>query len=370
MKLSQISKRVFGSFFHKRNIIIMSERSTAHMSISGKLQFLLLVGALFVISAGSFSTGKYMAAQRVIDQQDQTIKSVANSRVESSFDFTIPSLTQKDSRTNTIDTTLDQTYNFSSMDQDQLIARISHLEKRISELKQTNEEIVNVVRTTADGQIKDLENVIRQTGLSPELLKRQAEQEQKIRRKPTASNEANGTGGKGGPYIPDTWDADMRNFVADLDKSADRLYVLRRILDIMPTTMPIKNASRESPFGRRVDPFTNRIAFHAGLDLASRKTPQILAPSNGKVSYAGWMNGYGNMIEIEHGLGISTRYGHLSRIQVSEGDVVKEGQTIGLQGSTGRSTGAHLHYEVRFNNRPINPAPFLNVGQKYVSQNE
>jgi murein DD-endopeptidase MepM/ murein hydrolase activator NlpD len=368
MKLFQNIKRFFATLFQKRNIIIMSERSTAHMSMSGKLQFLLLLGAVAVVSVGSFSTGKFMAAQRVIDQQGETIKSVANARIEDNFDYSVPSLTSKKfSKADEDAAELD--YNFSSMDQEQLISRISLLEKRIQELKQTNEEIVNVVRTTADGQIKDLENVIRQTGLSPELLKRQAEQEQKIRRKPTASNVSDGTGGKGGPYIPNSWDSDMRSFVEDLDKSADRLYVLRRILDIMPTAAPIKNASRESPFGRRVDPFTNRIAFHAGMDLASRSSPQILAPSDGKVSFAGWMNGYGNMIEIEHGLGISTRYGHLSKINVSEDQVVKEGQIIGVQGSTGRSTGAHLHYEVRFNNRPINPAPFINAGQKYVSQN-
>lgn len=360
--------RVFGTVFQKRNIIVMSERSTSHVSMSGKVQFLILFLVLTVISTGSFSTGKYMAAKRVISEQDETIKSVANSRVENGFSYGVPSLTNNKNASDFANQFADPSYSLSAMDQGQLVARISFLESRIKELKTTNQEIVKVVRTTADGQIAGLEDIIRQTGLSPELLKRQAEQERKIRRKPTASNANNSAGGKGGPYIPDSWDENMRSFVEDLDKSADKLYVLRKIMDILPTSKPIDAASHESSFGRRVDPFTGRIAFHAGMDMASRDHPEIMAASGGKVVFAGWSNGYGNMVEIDHGLGISTRYGHMRKINVSEGDVVSKGDMVGLQGSTGRSTGAHLHFEVRFNNRPINPAPFIKAGNQYVSQ--
>lgn len=370
MKLKRRIHRLTGALFQKRNVIIMSERSTAHVSMSGKVQFAMLLVVLAVISAGSFYTGKYMSAQRMITAQGETIKSVTNSRIETSFVYGVPNLTNDQKSISKDAATADPSYSFSTMDESQLISRVSYLEDRIRELKQTNQEIVDVVRTTADGQIQGLEELIEGTGLSPELLKRQAEQEQKIRRKSTANNaEISSTGAEGGPYIPASWNDEMREFAEGLDKSVDQLYVLRKIMEVLPTSMPIKNASHESGFGRRVDPFTRRIAFHAGLDLASRTRPEITAPSAGKVSFAGWSSGYGNMVEIQHGLGVSTRYGHMRKINVSLGDELKSGDVIGLQGSTGRSTGAHLHYEVRFNNRPINPEPFLKAGKQYVSQN-
>lgn len=375
MKLSKKLKSTASSVFHKRNIIIMSDRATSHVSMSGKMQFIMAVSIIGLISAGSYSTGQFMAAQKVIDEQGETIKSVANSRIESNYSYGIPALSSQTapSEASVADaapetsTITDPSYTFSGLDEGKLIARISYLENRVRDLKKNNEEIINVVKITADGQIKDLERVIRQTGLSPELLKRQAEQENKIRRKPTAKNADGSTGGQGGPFIPENWDDSMRAFIGDIDKSADQLYILRQILKVMPLAKPIEGASRESPFGRRVDPFNKRIAFHSGLDLASAK-PEIFAPVNGKVVFAGWSNGYGNMVELDHGLGISTRYGHLSKINVAVGDVVAKGQNIAMQGSTGRSTGPHLHYEVRFNDRPIDPAPFLNAGSKYVSQ--
>lgn len=375
MKLSRKYHRAVSTLFQKRNIIIMSERATSHVSMSGKIQFSIFLGILGVISAVSFTTGNYVAAKRVIDEQGQTIKSVANSRIEAGFVYGVPSLTS-DAKVEKSDSesVTDPSYNFTTIDESHLVNRISYLEDRIRELKQANQEIVDVVRITADGQISGLEELIENTGLSPELLKRQAEQEKKIRRtKPSASNEdaaQNGvSGGTGGPYIPDTWNDDMKDFAEDLDKSVDKIYVLRKIMEILPTDKPIDGAVHQSSFGRRVDPFTKRIAFHAGLDMTSRSKPEIMAASAGKVIRAGWSGGYGNMVEIDHGLGITTRYGHMRKINVSKGDVVAKGDVVGLQGSTGRSTGAHLHYEIRFNNRPLNPAPFLKVGKKYVSQN-
>ena len=99
--------------------------------------------------------------------------------------------------------------------------------------------------------------------------------------------------------------------------------------------------------------------MHAGMDLTGDKGEPIYASANGVVTHAGRANGYGNMVEIGHGRGIDTRYGHLSKILVQEGDVVRQGQVIGLMGSTGRSTGTHLHYEIRLDGRAINPRPFL-----------
>lgn len=114
-----------------------------------------------------------------------------------------------------------------------------------------------------------------------------------------------------------------------------------------------------SPFGWRSDPILGTRRHHAGIDLPGPKGTDVYATGSGKVTRAGWSTGYGNLIEIEHAAGIRTRYGHLSRIMVIRNSIVSQGQPIGKVGSTGRSTGAHLHYEVRVGGRSVDPFPYL-----------
>ena len=109
-------------------------------------------------------------------------------------------------------------------------------------------------------------------------------------------------------------------------------------------------------FGFRRNPFGGRsYEFHAGMDIDGERGDTVIAPANGTVIKAGWTGGYGYMIEIDHGNGLTTRYGHLSKIEIQVGDTILRGQLIGLIGSTGRSTGPHLHYELRLNDKSINP---------------
>lgn len=113
-------------------------------------------------------------------------------------------------------------------------------------------------------------------------------------------------------------------------------------------------------FGFRRNPFGGRTyEFHAGMDIDGERGDLVVAPANGFVTEAGWKGGYGNMIEIDHGNGLKTRYGHLSKIEVAVGDTLTRGQLIAFIGSTGRSTGPHLHYELRLNDVPINPRRLL-----------
>ena len=113
-------------------------------------------------------------------------------------------------------------------------------------------------------------------------------------------------------------------------------------------------------FGFRRNPFGGRnYEFHAGMDIDGERGDSVMAPANGTIIKAGWQGGYGNMIEIDHGNGLTTRYGHLSKIEIQVGDSVARGQLIGLVGSTGRSTGPHLHYELRLNDKSINPRLLL-----------
>ena len=113
-------------------------------------------------------------------------------------------------------------------------------------------------------------------------------------------------------------------------------------------------------FGFRRNPFGGRsYEFHPGMDIDGERGSIVVAPANGTVIKSGWQGGYGNMIEIDHGNGLTTRYGHLSRINIQVGDTIQRGQEMGLVGSTGRSTGPHLHFEIRLNDKAINPRRFL-----------
>jgi murein DD-endopeptidase MepM/ murein hydrolase activator NlpD len=117
-----------------------------------------------------------------------------------------------------------------------------------------------------------------------------------------------------------------------------------------------------SPFGVRTDPFNGRAAMHTGIDMRGEIGEAVHATAAGRITIAGREGGYGNMIEINHGNGLATRYGHLSEIDVKVGQTVRIGEVIGKIGSTGRSTGPHLHYETRVDGEAVNPQKFLRAG--------
>ncbi|MET0370174.1 MAG: M23 family metallopeptidase [Sphingobium sp.] len=144
-----------------------------------------------------------------------------------------------------------------------------------------------------------------------------------------------------------------------LGLSLERMNVLERGLAGIPQVLPASLEFISSGFGYRSDPFTGGAAFHAGLDFRGPVGAPIYAAAKGVVSFAGIRQGYGNCIEIDHGNGLMTRYAHMSAFRARIGQPVSAGAVIGAIGSTGRSTGPHLHFEVRVNDRPVNPRPFL-----------
>jgi len=137
------------------------------------------------------------------------------------------------------------------------------------------------------------------------------------------------------------------------------------VLRTLPLAAPVDRYQLNSTFGIRRDPFNGRLAMHEGIDLANARLSPVLATSPGIVVFAGWKGSYGRMVEIDHGLGVHTRYGHLARIDVKVGQAVDYRDQIGLLGSSGRSSGAHVHYEVRIDGRPLDPMNFLKAG-RYV----
>jgi murein DD-endopeptidase MepM/ murein hydrolase activator NlpD len=172
--------------------------------------------------------------------------------------------------------------------------------------------------------------------------------------------------GVGGPFIPVKLPADAGAFERQLYRiNVTRAQVdrLNRTLAQVPYRKPvIGEVEFTSGFGIRSDPFLGRPAMHTGLDFRAQAGDPVRATANGKVSSAGWAGGYGRMVEIDHGNGLATRYGHLSEIGVKVGDTIKIGQVIGAVGSTGRSTGPHLHYETRIDGEAVDPQKFLRAG--------
>ena len=172
--------------------------------------------------------------------------------------------------------------------------------------------------------------------------------------------------GVGGPYVPVTLPANAGAFERQLFRIKvvrSHLDRLTRTLSVVPVRKPIiGDIDLSSSFGVRNDPFGRGPAMHSGLDFRSSMGDPVRATATGTVVSAGWNGGYGKMVEIDHGNGVSTRYGHLSEIEVKVGQRVRIGQTVGRVGSTGRSTGPHLHYETRIDDTPVDPQKFLRAG--------
>jgi murein DD-endopeptidase MepM/ murein hydrolase activator NlpD len=168
----------------------------------------------------------------------------------------------------------------------------------------------------------------------------------------------------GGPLMPADPKLGLAPTLAGLDGALNRLETARDTVKDMPFANPAPTHEITSPFGNRTDPLLGRLALHPGIDFRAATGAPIKSAGAGKVLVASEVNGYGNMVEIDHGQGVTTRYGHMSRLNVKPGQLVTEGQVIGFAGSTGRSTGPHLHYEIRRNGTPINPMGFLVSGLK------
>jgi murein DD-endopeptidase MepM/ murein hydrolase activator NlpD len=173
-------------------------------------------------------------------------------------------------------------------------------------------------------------------------------------------------GGVGGPFVPAEVDPNAPAFDQAFTRAARDVAMaerLKALMPFMPVRMPLfGDASITSPFGYRADPFLGRLALHPGVDLVEAWGAEIHATGAGRVTHAGPMGGYGIMVEIDHGNGLVTRYAHMSKALVEEGQDVVQGAVLGKMGSSGRSTGPHLHYEVRVDGEPVDPERYLRAG--------
>lgn len=243
-------------------------------------------------------------------------------------------------------------------------------DKRTFNQIKTIDNQINNIRSIAKARIKKVENAIAIAGLN---MKKMPEN-QGLSREEIAEIKAitaNRNGGQGGPLEEEIAMNSPFNEEELLERKlskknfnseVDYMILLEKFARVAPFSKPMKNYYISSGFGGRVDPLTHRGAVHQGLDFVGVSKEKIISPSEGRVILAERFSSYGNAIVIDHGFGITTRYGHLDSIKVKEGQMVKKGDVIAIQGNTGRSTGPHLHYEVRYKNIPLNPRKFLEAG--------
>jgi murein DD-endopeptidase MepM/ murein hydrolase activator NlpD len=199
----------------------------------------------------------------------------------------------------------------------------------------------------ADRKSAAAEAAIRRLGLSPERML-------------ASIDDRSAMGGPLIPFLSSTKAAFDPRFQR-LGLSLARMDALQRGLEGIPQFIPAAAKYISSGFGYRSDPLTGQPAFHAGLDFKAPIGAPIFAAAKGRVAFVGQRHGYGNCVEIDHGNGLMTRYAHMSAFRARMGQAVLAGQLIGAVGSTGRSTGPHLHFEVRVHDQPVNPRPFLEV---------
>ncbi len=168
----------------------------------------------------------------------------------------------------------------------------------------------------------------------------------------------------GGPFEPLNQSTPFDLHLEALDQSLAALDKISATAKTMPLIRPARNASVSSRFGSRVDPFNGKMAMHSGIDFRAARGTPVYAAGNGLVTHASRKGGYGKMVEIVHASGYKTRYAHLGKVLVKPGQTIKSGELIGKVGSTGRSTGPHLHYEIRKGKEAVNPIGFLKAAKK------
>ncbi len=390
MKLKKPVQTFFKRLFHVKKVIIVTEHAVDYYPLGRLSQMAALVGVLGFVSWASYSTGSFMAAEAQIEAKDRKIEVVSseNKKIEGQFsllkrdlvrlqdegkelsDYTKFVIAQYEEGTpqDTAGIT-DVAYGAELAENQELILeRIEFLEERIERLKVENESFVEAIRLRTQKKIDEFEEIINMTGLSPHALEmKQSALESEEEERQSAANALDKEAPKGGPYIPESA-AEVMEREKKLFDTIDQMMILHGVVDKLPLAVPL-NGKFTSGFGRRVDPFTRRLAVHTGLDIAGPVGARIKASNDGVVTFAGRKGAYGIMVDVDHGLGISTRYGHLSRVLVKEGQKVKAGDVIAVQGSTGRSTGNHLHYEVRYNDKPLNPKNFIKAGNHVSSFN-
>jgi murein DD-endopeptidase MepM/ murein hydrolase activator NlpD len=236
--------------------------------------------------------------------------------------------------------------------------RVAQLEGEVKDLRRQRELAQVWLKDWVLGSTEALEQLFGATGVDVEALLARADGAEMGQGGPLqVAAPGPGSPGERLPQLP---------FPGPMQDDLQRLTALQRLARTLPLGSPLDHYFLTSGFGQRRDPFTQQLAFHPGLDFGAARGAQVLATAPGRVIHAGPAGPYGNMVEIDHGMGVVTRYGHLKKVTVTAGDDVRVRQEVGVIGNSGRSTAVHLHYEVRIDDVAYDPARFLHAGRFLV----
>ena len=346
----------------------------------GPVVFWIAVGTVVIMAGWSIAAATYLAFR------DDVLRTLIAHQAEQQFAY--------EDRIAELRAQIDRTTSRQLFDQEQVEQKLDDLMRRETTLESHASTLSGIADPTTTGSIRPAAPAARsnkQSSIGATLDRLQAVLDHVEQRQSTTLSALedhyegkarqirgvfSGLGLKldtapeatGGPFVPVQLPSGNEGFERALMRvnfaRADANQLANTLLTV-PLRKPVAGEIDEtSPFGIRMDPFVHEAAMHTGIDFRGDIGEPIHATAAGTVSIAGWEGGYGKLVEIDHGNGLATRYGHLSGINVSVGDKVRVGQVIGLLGTTGRSTGPHVHYETRINGEAVNPQKFLDAGDK------
>ncbi|MCE3233430.1 MAG: peptidase [Rickettsiaceae bacterium] len=345
-----------------KKIVVISEKGISSMPVSFRFQASCIAFVFAFMLWVSYSTGKYFAYESTISKKDFEIwtTNISNENLQ----YQVADLH---------DNLMELNKYFDNIKKYGPISELGTEEKAPGAAKQANKNVKDADANSENGvrgvlsnirnkvmeRIENLESIIEMTGLKVDQVANQNDSLRRVMIHKDAEKH------QGGEFIPldDKDAADFNNNT--FDKEVNYLMQLEKVVRTFPVSPPMPHYWVSSEFGGRIDPIRRTGAIHTGVDLVGGDKAKVFSSAPGKVRFSGFYGAYGRLIEIDHGSGITTRYGHLEKILVEEGEPIEKGQLIGIQGNSGRSTGTHLHYEVRYNNKAYDPKNFLKAG-KYV----
>lgn len=379
--------RVFAArCLNHKKIVVISDSNIISIPISIRLQSVALGLVVCCMLWVSYSTGKYFAFETIISEKDREIwnssltnedlqyqvRDLNNNLQELSRYFASVKAYEQAPDNQVSQQTDKQTAKLADANRGDVTIVANAKKTPIETQKQTvaeseenknqnDENVRNIlrdIRKKVGERISGLESIIDMTGVNIKTVA-----SHNLRLKEVMEERNQSSNAQGGPFIPVSTNSffDNNRFESEIDY----LLELEKIIHSFPIASPLQNYYVSSRFGRRVDPIRRTIAVHSGLDMVGKYGSAVHSSAPGKVIFAGRKGAYGYYVELRHASGITTRYGHLKEIKVRSGEQIRRGQIIGLQGNTGRSTGSHLHYEVRLNGKAIDPYNFLKAG-RYV----
>ncbi len=321
--------RWLSGLFPDRQILLRTETSYRSLTLSRRAQVTAVSFVVILGAWAAFATTHYTLLDEILAAKNQQVVSA-----EEAYQNILGQFVRHRSRLQVVNQEV----------------------QRLSEIDRSNLLAVRRMNDRTAKQVDASRRLIERTGLRTERLLKAA----------GISGEA-----QGGPYIEVATGAPARDQLnSDIERLEDQVRHWARLQGVvrrLPLNPPLTTFAISSDFGKRRDPINRRRAVHHGLDMIAPLKSPVFATSAGVVTFSGVNGTYGRFIEIEHGAGLRTRFGHLHELLVKRGAVVKPGQRIASLGNSGRGTGAHLHYEIRFNDQPRDPMKFIQAG-RYVFQ--